>query len=52
MENGKLSISPALDFGEVMKETLKFGRAILVFGGGALFFIIFMLFEMIGKPLF
>ncbi|MFQ5639829.1 MAG: hypothetical protein ACE5IR_17760 [bacterium] len=50
--DARVSIAPALDYGEVMKENLKVGVAALIFGGGTLFFTIFMLFELIGKPLF
>jgi ferredoxin len=47
-----VSIVPALECGEEMNENLKVGGAALVFGGGTLFFIIFMLFELVGNPLF
>jgi len=52
MADAKVSVAPALEYGEEMKENLKVGAAALVFGGGTLFFTIFMLFELIGKPLF
>ncbi|MFQ5604934.1 MAG: hypothetical protein ACE5HS_16825 [bacterium] len=52
LDDAKVSIAPALEYGEQMHESLKVGAAVLVFGGGTLFFAIFMLFEMIGKPLF
>jgi len=47
-----VSVEPAMEYAEIMSENLKVGAAVLVFGGGTLFFIIFMLFELIGKPLF
>lgn len=50
--DAKISIAPALEYGEVMKENLKVAAAALVFGGGTLFFVFFMLFELIGKPWF
>ncbi len=52
LDDGKVSIEPALEYGHVMKETLKIGTVVLLFGGGTLFFAIFMLFDMIGRPLF
>ncbi len=52
LADARVSIQPALDYGEEMKENLKVGAAALVFLGGTLFFTIFMLFELIGKPLF
>ena len=50
--DAKVSIAPAVDYGAVMVENLKFGAAALFFGGLTLFFIIFMLFELVGSPLF
>lgn len=47
-----VSVAPALEYGEEMKENLKFMGAVLFFGGFTAFFVIFMLFELIGKPLF
>ncbi|TDI84510.1 MAG: 2Fe-2S iron-sulfur cluster binding domain-containing protein [Caldithrix sp.] len=47
-----VSIAPALAHGEELKEGLMVFAATLVFGGGTLFFIVFMLFELAGKPLF
>lgn len=52
LADAKVSVAPALEYGDVMKETLKFGAAVLFFGGFTLFFVIFMLFELVGKPLF
>lgn len=52
VNDAKVSIAPALEYGVVMKENLKFGAAVFVFGGLTLFFLVFMLFELIGKPLF
>jgi ferredoxin len=52
LADAKVSIAPALEYGEVMKENLKFGAAALFFGGLTLFFFIFMIFELVGKPLF
>ncbi|NIR49561.1 hypothetical protein GWO43_13760 [candidate division KSB1 bacterium] len=50
--DAKVSVEPALEYGEQMKEDLAFYAVAFVFGGATLFFVIFMLFEMIGKPLF
>ncbi len=52
LADAKVSIAPAIEYGEVMKENLKFGIAAFFFGGLTLFFFIFMLFELVGKPLF
>ncbi|MFQ5709950.1 MAG: hypothetical protein ACE5HO_21040, partial [bacterium] len=48
LADAKVSVAPALEYGDVMKETLKFGAAVLFFGGFTLFFVIFMLFELVG----
>ncbi len=48
----QVSIAPAIEYGNELKEDLKMLPALIVFGGGTLFFIVFMLFELIGKPLF
>jgi len=50
--DAKVSCAPALAYGEQLKENLLVGAASLVFGIGTLFFVIFMLFELAGKPLF
>lgn len=50
--DASVSIAPALAYGEELKENLKVGGAAVVFGGLTLFFVVFMLFELIGKPLF
>ena len=50
--DAKVSLQPALEYGEVMMENLKVGAVALVFLGGMLFFTVFMLFELVGKPLF
>ena len=50
--DAKVSILPALEYGDQMKENLKFIGAAFFFGIGTLFFVVFMLFELIGKPLF
>ncbi len=52
VSDARISIEPALEYGEEMKENLMVFGAMVIFGGGTLFFIIFMLFELIGKPLF
>jgi len=52
LADAQVSIQPALEYGEVMKENLMVGAAAFVFLGGMLFFTIFMLFEMVGNPLF
>ena len=52
LADATISIAPALEYGEEMWENLKVGSAAVVFGGGMLFFIVFMLFELVGKPLF
>ena len=52
LQDAKVSTAQALEYGEVMKENLKFAAAAAFFGLGTLFFIVFMLFELIGKPLF
>ncbi|MCG8608036.1 hypothetical protein MJD09_24010 [bacterium] len=52
LEDAKVSIVPALDYGIEMKENLKFFAAAGFFGILTLFFFVFMLFELIGKPLF
>ncbi|MFQ5651024.1 MAG: hypothetical protein ACE5IY_13865 [bacterium] len=52
LADAKVSIAPALEYGEEMKENLKVFAAVLIFGGGTAFFMVFMLFELIGKPLF
>ena len=50
--DAKISIAPAVEYGEEMKGNLQFGAAALFFGGLTLFFMVFMLFELVGKPLF
>lgn len=47
-----VSIAPAEEYGAQMKETLKLLPAVVFFGGLTLFFVVFMLFELVGKPLF
>lgn len=50
--DAKVSVAPALEYGEEMKESLKVGAVAALFGGLTLFFILFMILEMVGKPLF
>ena len=50
--DAQVSVAPALAYGEELKENLMMLPAVLLFGGGTLFFIVFMLFELVGKPLF
>ncbi len=52
VDDAKISIEPALEYADEMIGNLKVGAMALVFGGGMLFFVIFMLFELVGKPLF
>jgi ferredoxin len=47
-----IRVTPALEYGKEMIENLKVATAALIFGGGTLFFVIFIIFELIGKPLF
>ncbi|MFQ5824771.1 MAG: hypothetical protein ACE5JB_11990 [bacterium] len=51
-DDANISVTPALEYGEVMKANLKFFAAVAFFGGLTVFFMIFMLFEWAGKPLF
>lgn len=44
--------APAMAYGLEMMENVKFGAIALVFGALTLGSIIFMVFEMVGKPLF
>ncbi len=52
--NGDLTVNtaPAMAYGLEMKENVKFGAIALVFGALTLGTILFMVFEMVGKPLF
>ncbi|MFQ5754354.1 MAG: hypothetical protein ACE5HI_20425 [bacterium] len=50
--DARVSIAPALEYGDETVENLKFGAAALFFGGLTLFFVVFMIFELVGKPLF
>ena len=50
--DAKISIVPALEYGEEMKENLKFYAAVFFFGGLTVISVVFMLFELVGKPLF
>lgn len=50
--DASISVQPAIEYGVEMNENLKVGATALVFGGGTLFFIVFMLFELVGSPLF
>lgn len=52
MDDATVSIAPALEYGDEMKENLKFFAAAAFFGLSTLFFLIFMLFEWAGNPLF
>lgn len=47
-----VNTAPAVEFGVEMKDTVLFGMLAGVFGLLTLFAIVFMVFEMIGKPLF
>ncbi len=50
--DAKISLAPAIEYGKQFKEDLLVGLAGVVFGLGTLFFIVFMVFELVGKPLF
>ena len=52
VSDAKISVAPALAYGEEMKENLKFLAAVAFFGLPTLFFVVFMIFELVGKPLF
>ncbi len=47
-----VSTAPAMEFGVEMKDTFIFGVIAGLFGIATLIAIIFMVFEMVGKPLF
>ena len=52
VEDAVVSTAPAMEYGEEMNENIKVFAVSAVLGLGTLFFIVFMLFELIGKPLF
>lgn len=47
-----VNTAPAMAYGLEMKENVKFGAIALFFGALTLGTVLFMVFEMIGKPLF
>ncbi len=52
LADATVSIAPALDYGVQTKEDAMVLAASLTFGLGTLFFVVYMVLELIGKPLF
>jgi ferredoxin len=52
VDDAKISMAPAIEYGEEMSDALKILPAVVFFGGLTLFFVIFMAFELTGNPLF
>jgi len=50
--DAKVSTAPAIEYGEQMQRDIPVLAFKAIFGLGTLFFAVFMLFELIGKPLF
>lgn len=52
LADAKVSVAPALAYGDKMKADLPVFAVSALFGLGTLFFVIFMAFELTGNPLF
>jgi len=50
--DAKVSVAPAIEYGNKMKEDIPVLIFSALFGLASLFFIVFMAFELVGKPLF